>query len=73
MPRGRLENLQPLCTSRRVSEVLLRTYAAEIGIAPGILVGHLQQLGWIPGTWCNQLERHLGWAPPGTEADPQVY
>ncbi|MCP3995901.1 MAG: hypothetical protein GY722_12680 [bacterium] len=58
----------------RAWESLATGYAAaKIGIAPGIVVGHLQQLGWLRASWCNQLKHHLGWAPPGTEADPQVY
>ncbi len=73
IPRGKLEKLKPLCDSRRASEMVLRTFAAELGIAPGIVVGRLQQLGWVPDSWCNHLKRYLEWASPGTEADPQVY
>ncbi len=73
IPRGKLDKILPSCTRRRDSETLLRSFAAELGIAPGIVVGYLQKLGLLPENWCNHLERHLEWAPPGTEADPQVY
>ncbi len=73
IPRGTIDKLKPFCDRRRISDMILRSFAAEIGIAPGIVVGHLQQLGWLPASWCNHLKHHLEWAPPGTEADPQVY
>ncbi len=73
IPRGTIDKLKPFCDGRRISDMILRSFAAEIGIAPGVVVGRLQQLGWIPPSWCNHLKHHLSWAPPGTEADPQVY
>ncbi len=72
-PKGRIEKLKPFCDSRRISDMIVRSFAAEIGIAPGIVVGHLQRLGWLPETWLNDLKGKLEWAPPGTQADPQVY
>ncbi len=51
----------------------LAASAAELGIAPGIVVGYLQKLGLLPENWCNHLKHYLEWAPAGTEADPQVY
>ncbi len=73
IPSGRIETLKPFCDNRRISEMIVRSFAAEIGIAPGIVVGHLQRLGWLPDTWLNNLKRHFEWAAPGTQADPQVY
>ncbi|MCP3960888.1 MAG: HigA family addiction module antidote protein [bacterium] len=73
IPEATLEKLKPFCEGRRISETIVRTFAAELRIAPGIVVGRLQQLGWIPDSWLNDLKWPLGWAPPGTEADPQVY
>ncbi len=50
IPRGKLDKILPSCTSRRDSETLLRSFAAELGIAPGIVVGYLQKLGCCPRT-----------------------
>ncbi len=73
VPEATLGKLKPFCDSRRISETILRTFAAELHVAPGIVVSRLQQLGWLPETWFNDLKWPLGWAPPGTEADPDVY
>ncbi len=72
-PGSRLEELQPFCAGGRLNDMIVRSFAAEIGIGPGIVVGRLQQLGWLPATRLNHLKRHFEWASPGTEADPQVY
>ncbi len=73
IPKARVEKLKPFCDNRRISDMIVRSFAAEIGIAPGIVVGHLQQLGWLPDSWFNHLKHNLEWAPPGSQADPQVY
>lgn len=73
VPEAVLEKLKPLCASRRISEMILRTYAGELHIAPSIIVSRLQQLGWMPESWLNELKRPLGWAPPGTESEARVY
>ena len=73
VPASKLDEIKPFCDDRSVSAKIVRSFAADLGIAPGILVGRLQQLGWIPASWLNHLKRHLEWAPPGTEADPRVY
>lgn len=73
VPEATLGKLEPLCEGRRISETIVRTFAAELRIAPGIVVGRLQQLGWIPDSWLNSLKWPLSWEPPGAEADPQGY
>jgi len=37
------------------------SFAEELGIAPGIVVGRLQHDKWIPYTFCNQLKKRLVW------------
>ena len=68
-----IENLKPLCDSRRISETVVRTAAAELWISPGILVSRLQQLGWLPDTWFNDLKRPLEWAQPGPRSEVWAY
>ncbi|MEM7356289.1 MAG: helix-turn-helix domain-containing protein, partial [Acidobacteriota bacterium] len=72
-PAAKLRNLYAFCQTHTLNEMILRSYAAELGIAPGIVVARLQQLGWLAASDLNHLKQRLEWAPPGTEADPQVY
>lgn len=51
----------------------IRRFAAQQGIAPGIVVGRLQKDGHLPHTHCNDLKRKLHWEPtpsPHVEATP---
>jgi HTH-type transcriptional regulator / antitoxin HigA len=41
----------------------LRSFAASIGVSPGIVVGRLQHDGKLPKTHCNDLKIRLKWAP----------
>jgi len=41
----------------------IAAFAAELGIAPGIVVGRLQKEGRIPYSHCNELKRKLEWMP----------
>ena len=45
-----------------LSHERLRRFAAELGIAPGIVVGRLQHDKVLPITHCNALKRRLEWA-----------
>jgi HTH-type transcriptional regulator / antitoxin HigA len=47
---------------RRYSKAAIAQFAAEIGIAPGIVVGRLQHDQHLPRNHCNDLKRHLAWA-----------
>ena len=73
IPDAVLDKLKPFCDGRRISETIVRTFAAELAIAPGIVVARLQQLGWLPDSWLNDLKRRLQWAPPGTLSEARVY
>lgn len=37
------------------------TFAREVGIAPGIVVGQMQRLGRLPYAWLNKLKRRFKW------------
>lgn len=45
----------------RYSKGLIRSLAAEIGIAPGVIVGRLQHEEYLPFSYCNDLKRGLIW------------
>ncbi len=44
------------------SEAAIRQAAAQIGIAPGIVVGRMQKEGWLPRTHLNGLKTRYTWA-----------
>lgn len=48
---------------RHLSQANIEQFAAELGIAPGIVVGRLQHERMLPRTHCNRLKRRLDWAP----------
>ncbi len=45
----------------RYSKQEIIAFAAEVGVAPGIVVGRLQHEGYLPYTHCNGLRRRLRW------------
>jgi HTH-type transcriptional regulator/antitoxin HigA len=44
------------------SKSAIKTFAAEIGIAPGIVVGRLQHDEYLPFSHCNDLKQTFAWA-----------
>lgn len=48
-------------SSTRLSKDGIGRFAAEIGIAPGIVVGRLQHDGYLPPSHCNDLKTRLVW------------
>lgn len=54
---------EPFAASRRFDEASIRTFSAECGIAPGIVVGRLQHEGRIPyRTLLNRLKQRFEWS-----------
>lgn len=47
---------------RRFTKELIRHFAQENGIAPGIVVGRLQHDGRLPYAFCNELKERLTWS-----------
>lgn len=45
----------------RCNKEAIRDFAAELGIAPGIVVGRLQHSGKMPFSHCNALKRRFEW------------
>ncbi len=62
IPPQDLRQLAQLSQARRLSEEQIRSCAARIGVAPGIVVGQLQHLGWLPFSHLNGLKVRLQWA-----------
>ncbi len=58
IPASRLKTFM---SSTRLSKEAIRAFAAELGIAPGIVVGRLQHDGLLPVTHCNELKTRLKW------------
>jgi HTH-type transcriptional regulator / antitoxin HigA len=43
------------------TKVGIKRFAAELGIAPGIVVGRLQKEGHLPQSYCNDLKQRIAW------------
>jgi len=61
IPPRALEELRHLAQARWPSEVRVRSFAKQIGIAPGIVVGRLQHEEWLPPTHLNGLKVRFDW------------
>ncbi len=53
---------QRIAGRQRYSKQEISAFAAEVGVAPGIVVGRLQHEGYLPHSHCNGLKRQLQWA-----------
>jgi len=63
IPPAKARELHPLH-----SEVAVRQFAAQIGIAPGIVVGRMQKEGWLPWSHLNGLKDRYAWEREGTDS-----
>ncbi len=61
--------LKDLALTGKVSKAAVCRFAAEVGIAPGIVVGRMQKEGWLPWTHLNGLKVRYTWAPEGGKSD----
>jgi Zn-dependent peptidase ImmA (M78 family) len=61
IPAEILQNLRPAALKHRISEADVRQLARELGIAPGIVVGRLQFLGWLPYSHLYRLKTRFRW------------
>lgn len=53
-----------LRSNSQISKVVVRQFACEIGIAPGIVVGRLQYDGHLPDTHTGGLKEKFEWVEP---------
>lgn len=61
IPSQELERLRPRGRVKTTSKDRVRSFADELGIHPGIVVGRLQHEGWLPHTHLNGLRARLAW------------
>ncbi|MUG97171.1 HigA family addiction module antidote protein [Scytonema sp. UIC 10036] len=52
---------QFLASNQQLSKAGIEQFAAEIGIAPGIVVGRLQHDEVLPPSYCNDLKQRFEW------------
>ena len=50
--------------NKEMSQTIVSDFAQEVGIAPGIVVGRLQQNGDLPDTELNELKEEFAWVEP---------
>jgi addiction module HigA family antidote len=63
VPPGELQRF--LSEHAPLSKSRIETFARELGISPGIVVGRLQHDGALPHSHCNELKRSLKWVASG--------
>ena len=61
IPPEKAEELYLLSKKRYLSKEDVRGFASEIGVAPGIVVGRMQNEGWLPWTHMNGLKVRYEW------------
>jgi hypothetical protein len=61
IPPAMADQLRLLGAAGHVSEAVVRSLAAQIGIAPGIVVGRMQKEEWLPWTHLNGLKVRYAW------------
>jgi HTH-type transcriptional regulator/antitoxin HigA len=59
--------LKDLAPTGKASKAAVCRFAAEAGIAPGIVVGRMQKEGWLPWTHLNGLKVRYSWAATRTD------
>jgi Zn-dependent peptidase ImmA (M78 family) len=57
LPPAKFRKFVPVRAGRGYSKSAIESFADQIGIAPGIVVGRLQHGGLLPYTHCNGLKR----------------
>ncbi|MCP4656717.1 MAG: HigA family addiction module antidote protein [bacterium] len=62
IPPTAARRLEVLGRSGRVSKTAVARFAAEVGVAPGIVVGRMQKEDWLPWTHLNGLKVRYEWA-----------
>jgi len=50
--------------NKEMSQAVVCDFARQVGIAPGIVVGRLQEDGHLPDSELNELKEELAWVEP---------
>ncbi len=69
VPTSSLGQLKAHGEQETLTRDVVRAFAGDQGIAPGIVVTRLQHLGWNVPESLNGLKKPLEWASPGTHAN----
>ena len=69
IPTAQIKELRERCDRGKLTPNAVLAFAANQGIAPGIVVTRLQRLGWQVPEKLNRLKRAMEWAAPGTYAN----
>jgi addiction module HigA family antidote len=69
IPPAHASRLEALARRGKVSKREVRSFAQEVGVAPGIVVGRMQNEGWLPWTHMNDLKVRYQWTTEGGEGD----
>ena len=69
IPTAEIEELRERCDRGTLTHSAVLAFAADQGVAPGIVVTRLQRLGWQVPEKLNRLKRIMEWAAPGTYAN----
>ncbi len=62
IPEEEVKRLAAVQAAKKFTEASLKRFAAELGVAPGIVVGRLQKSGVIPWSHLNKLKVRYTWA-----------
>ncbi len=63
IPRVAARRLEELASRRPITKASIRAFAAALAVAPGIVVGRMQNEGWLPWSHLNDLKVCYEWAP----------
>ncbi len=69
IPAREIETLRQAVLAGEIDDKAILRFAREQGVATGVVVGRLQQLGWIPATAFQHLKTSIDFDPPGTYVD----
>lgn len=69
IPPDRLNEFKQRNPSFKLSKAGIKEFAAELGIAPGIVVGRLQYDKYLPIQNCNGLKVRLDWINPAVDEE----
>jgi HTH-type transcriptional regulator / antitoxin HigA len=69
IPTAQIEDLREVCEQGKLTVRIVRDFADEQGVAPGIVIKRLEHLGWQVPETLSELKHRIEWAKPGTYAE----
>ncbi len=71
IPPPEAKRLAALSTNTRLSKLQVQAFAETIGLPPGIVVGRMQNEGWLPWSHMNDLKVRYDWQHLETQSPAQ--